>query len=453
MGNGASRKQRSSRKYVHKRSKRNGTVLVPPPPQQIPTIYVSDSGPEYTTNSDAEYILPDGDHVLISETDFRNGDVEKPKASGEAVKHPETTGEQNGEKAHQQKTDAKPDVPKPNGYIKKSKHKKGHEHKVHKEKVYKLYDPDEEQIEGSFILRDNYGPQIVTGRPRSYIHYEPRQSGYVVREKVYATHDPRHRAKRIVHTYGTLRTEPEVVIARPLQEVRHSRPRSEIITSPRTVRVIRSVSPQPRVIRAQTIGSRPVIVRRSVSPEKVLTTPVHGYIPRHTLGRYKPKVIDGYVAPSHVEERVVYDGHFSEPGGFREVILEPVLQRTSMPTSDKIHEKEKVPVEKIEIEEKRAKRLSGSVSEPNAYYTKTDDEKLKDIPLTQYFDDGKTIMIIDYLVDPIYRKINKEPQSTSTPRDIHLNGHVIEENHYNDELNDSHHRQRPAPFGDIHFLP
>jgi hypothetical protein len=40
---------------------------------------------------------------------------------------------------------------------------------------------------------------------------------------------------------------------------------------------------------------------------------------------------------------------------------------------------------------------------------------VKDIPMTQYFDDGKTIMIIDYLVDP-FTKMAKEPQFTSTPR-------------------------------------
>jgi hypothetical protein len=59
----------------------------------------------------------------------------------------------------------------------------------------------------------------------------------------------------------------------------------------------------------------------------------------------------------------------------------------------------------------------------------TDDEKLKDIPMTQYFDDGKTIMIIDYLVDP-FTKMAKEPQFTSTPRYQNQNGDVTKENDY-----------------------
>jgi hypothetical protein len=86
----------------------------------------------------------------------------------------------------------------------------------------------------------------------------------------------------------------------------------------------------------------------------------------------------------------------------------------------------------------------------------TDDEKLKDIPMTQYFDDGKTIMIIDYLVDP-FTKMAKEPQFTSTPRYQNQNGDVTKENDYEHHhdvfISDSHERQRPAPYGDVNFLP
>lgn len=131
--------------------------------------------------------------------------------------------------------------------------------------------------------------------------------------------------------------------------------------------------------------------------------------------------------------------------------------------------------------EKIAKRQSGSVQNfiLKPHVPQTDDEKLKGIPSTQYFDDGKTIMIIDYLMDPFTTKVNKIPQST--PRDLNhngdmmnghtsggdlngsdgdLNGHSSDKDlngHYSEEesedLNDSHNRQRSAEFGDVLFLP
>jgi hypothetical protein len=226
-------------------------------------------------------------------------------------------------------TDEKSDVPKTNGYAKNSKNKKTHEHVVHKEKSYKLYEPEHiVQREKSYVLHDDVGPEIVTGRPRSYIHYEPRRTGYVVRESGHSMHEPKH-ARRIAHTYGTLRPQQQevVVTPRPVRQVVNARPVSEIVTSrPRSVRVIRTVQAMPttRSVRSQNVRTRPVIIRRSVEPERIPTTPAHGYIPRHTLGRYKPKVIDGYVAPSNAREGVMIDNHFSDPGGFREVILEPV---------------------------------------------------------------------------------------------------------------------------------
>lgn len=96
----------------------------------------------------------------------------------------------------------------------------------------------------------------------------------------------------------------------------------------------------------------------------------------------------------------------------------------------------------------------------------TDDEKLKDVPLTQYFDDGKTIMIIDYLLDPY--SIKKAPptvqkelnQKGEVMKEEILNGDAVNGNNklddsldINDELNSSINRQRSPSYGDVAFMP
>lgn len=456
MGHGASREgHHSNRRYVHhKRSKMNGVM----PPRAVPMAYVPPPGyirPAANYYEPHEYadVTREGE-TIVKEDETNNNETlpEGPVENGTLPDSPK-------------QTDDKSDIPKTNGYVKNSKNKKTHEHVVHKEKSYKLYEPEQYvQREKSYVLHNDVGPEIVTGRPRSYMQYEPRRTEYVVRESGHRMHEPKH-ARRIAHTYGTWRPQQQqevVVTPRPVRHVVNARPVSEIVSPrPRTVRVIRTLPAMPtrRSVRSQNVGTRPVIIRRSVEPERMHhTTPAHGYIPRHTLGRYKPKVIDGYVAPSNAGERVLIDNHFSDPGGFREVILEPVYNTRTIPPppyEGVVYEKEKVPDEKIETEneESNTKRYSNLET-----YLKpqTDDEKLKDIPMTQYFDDGKTIMIIDYLVDP-FTKITKEPQFTSTPRYQNQNGNVPNENEYEPDhdvfIGDSHERQRPAPYGDVNFLP
>lgn len=243
--------------------------------------------------------------------------VESPEQPSPQSEHPEHVEVQIGD------TEPKQADSKVNGYVKNTKHnKKPSEHIIHKERSYKLYDPEYYAPREGYRLIDQK-QEVFDGRPKSYIHYEQVRPEYVVREKGYKMHEPRYQARRVAHTYATLRHQPEIVMARPAQEI-ITRPKSEIIASPRTrhVRVIKSVPPAPvaQTVRAQTIG-RPIIVRRSMDQERIYTTPDHGYIPRHRLGEYRPKVIDGYVAPSRIGGPV-----FSEPGGYREIVVEPIYQ-------------------------------------------------------------------------------------------------------------------------------
>ncbi|XP_052069973.1 uncharacterized protein LOC127708854 isoform X1 [Mytilus californianus] len=460
------------RKYVYtKRTYVNGTK----PPRAVPSAYI-DPEKQYVTNG------------YPSSPDTVNLNIPQPEIGIESSTQPE----QPKENETKQEPVPAPTVPKPNSYVKKAKHKKGFaDHVVQRESSYKLYDPELlVQRNNSFKILDE---SRHSGRARSYIQYEGARPEYVVRQRGYKMHEPRYQARRVAHTYGTWRHQPEIVNARPIMELNSGRPISETLTTrARPVRIVQSVPPMPiRTVRPQTVG-RPVIVRRTVETERPYNTPVHGYIPRHRLGQYRPKVIDGYVAPSRIGENVY---PLSEPGGYRDVLIEPVYQTIKKipppPYPGKAYEREKVPVEKIEIE-KITKRQSGSaknfILKPQV--PQTDDEKLKDIPTTQYFDDGKTIMIIDYLMDPFTTKVNKLPQST--PRDINHNGDMLnghnsggdlnghksdgdlnghnsdgylnghnsdgELNGHNsdgesEDLNDSHNRQRSADFGDVLFLP
>ncbi|XP_076074906.1 uncharacterized protein LOC143045941 isoform X1 [Mytilus galloprovincialis] len=465
------------KKYVYsKRTYVNGTK----PPRAVPSAYIAPPEKHYVTNG------------YPSSPDKANLNIPQPEIGIESSTQPEQRKENEikPEPVHVPVTVQT--VPKPNSYVKNAKNKKGFgDHVVQREASYKLHDPE-------LLVQRNNSYKILdesrhTGRARSYIQYEGARPEYVVRQRGYKMHEPRYQARRVAHTYGTWRHQPEIVNARPIMELNGGRPVAETLTTrARPVRIVQSVPPMPiRTVRPQTVG-RPVIVRRTIETERPYNTPVHGYIPRHRLGQYRPKVIDSYVAPSRIGEHVY---PLSEPGGYRDVMIEPVYQTIKKipppPYPGKVYERERVPVEKIAVE-KITKRQSGSVQNfiLKPPVPQTDDEKLKDLPSTQYFDDGKTIMIIDYLMDPFTTKVNKLPQST--PRDINhngdmlnghtsggdlnghnsdvdlnghnsdvdlnghnsnkdLNGHYSEEE--SDDLNDSHNRQRSAEFGDVLFLP
>lgn len=461
MGNNSSRNGDTNRKYVYaKQIKAKPTAYVPPD-----KVVVTNGGTitkRVITNGapHSQRIVTNGapvsQRIITREIPEPEIKIEK---STEEQPSPKSDNTENGD-VKTEDTEPKQEGSKINGYVKNNKHsKKPSDHIVHKERSYKLYDPEYVVSREGYRIIDQK-PEIINGRSKSYMHYEQVKPEYVVREKGYKMYEPRYTARRVAHTYATVRRQPEVITSRPAQEIITTRPKSEIIMSPRTrpVRVIRSVPPVPltQTVRAQTIG-RPVIVRRSLDQEKIYATPDHGYIPRHRLGEYRPKVIDGYVAPSRIGGPV-----FSDLGGYREVRVEPIYQtvkKISPPAyPGRPSERDKVTVDK---DEKHA------VKQNFVLKAQTDDEKLKDVPLTQYIDDGKTIMIIDYLLDPF--SVKKVPPTVQ--KEINQKGEVVKEEilngdlmngglvngddsfDNNDDLNSSFNRQRDPGYGDVAFLP